>query len=190
MNKIGITMILLVCAMSQTGCFCAMNAENQNSSSDETTEYAVGAMIGLVGGALTSSVQPVVGGVMMAAGVVLDQKNPGRVDTLNMLPLTESLAKKYGVTVNDIEAYNDELSSVIRTHQNIQSTLTLVKEKQGTETSLNDAAISLGLKDGHELVEVLKADKLSEKSLENFAQAQSISKTSAKIYLQSLGIKL
>ena len=129
-------------------------------------------------------------GVTMAMGaVLLDQKNPGRSDGLNVLPITDEVSKKYDVTSDDILTYNDELPKVIAVHQNIQNILKSVSENKASPESLTQAATSLGLKDGDDLKETLHGDKLSNEKLTAFASTQGLSETSAKIYLKSIGVK-
>lgn len=120
----------------------------------------------------------------LAAALVLDEENPGRNESLNPLPITKKMAKSLSTDVESIEAYNYELGQVIAANSTIEAHLKSVSESKFSESEMQQAALDMGLKDGEELVSVIKSDKLSAGSLEKFAAKNNLTLESARIFLK------
>ncbi len=143
-------------------------------------------------GCSSSHLGPMIGDILLAAGLILDQKNPGRTDELNPLPIAPAVAEKFGVTQSDLTQYNDELPQVLTAHQNIIGairTLSAHNTKISRE-DLNKVAVGLGFQDSADLETTLASDQLSSEKITAFANSQGLTPTTAKIYLKSIGIKI
>src|SRR6476660_7671967 len=95
---------------TQTGCLIGLVA---------WPLWIVGSVVGVtgagltIGGAVVSDPALLGTGVgLMVLGGILDTENPGHVDAVNPLPHEAKIADMVGVTVDDIENYNDNLNQI------------------------------------------------------------------------------
>ena len=181
---------MIALTLSQTGCIVMEISSGADSDNFSTGPLIVGAGSVIAAAALQTAIGTVAAGALGIGGVILDQKNPGRSDVLNTIPVTEKNASKYNVTQADIISYNDELPKVLQTHQKLKNIVMGLQNNHSPEEDLNQVAVSLGLKDGKSLEEAINSNKLSVENLQAFAISQGISESTAKIYLKSIGIKI
>jgi hypothetical protein len=121
----------------------------------------------------------------MYIGIVLDSKNPGRIDALNALPLDETVANKQSVSIEDLETYNDELNEVIVANSEIEALLQKSISEEGLSQDEVMAMVNkLGLESFDELVEIMQADSLINNVLELFSNAFNLSPKTAELYLK------
>ena len=124
------------------------------------------------------------------ASAILDDKNPGRQDALNPLPIDSAIAQKLDVTVGHLAQYNEELSSVLKANDYLETQLAILSSGKMTGLDLHQASRDLGFSSGEELANILAQDALTTEQLAQFAQMQSLSAETAKLFLQlRFGIK-
>jgi len=121
--------------------------------------------------------------ILMLTGMVLDEKNPGRVEALNVLPVDEQVAQNLHTNVEAIQIYNEELPQV---HQaNAIAEKAISAYSKGLDVAkLDRTSQDLGFSGKEELLQVLKKDKLDQEALNKFAQAQHLSPETARLYLK------
>jgi hypothetical protein len=126
-------------------------------------------------------------GTAFLIGLILDEKNPGRMAAVNELPIDDKVADALGVKPSDLEQYNHELNQVIRTNNQIEVYMKQAQDSgaSGYDAILDSYATANGLGTGAELKEVMMKDSLSGEKLKAFASANSLSENTAKIFLKT-----
>lgn len=118
-------------------------------------------------------------------GFILDDKNPGRVEALNIIPLNNDSAKKFESTLDELATFNDELSLVHDTNKLIESNLKAYSEGKLSSSELESVSKTLGFSSSEEFKSALSKHELSASDLEKFAVSQKLSMSTARIYLQA-----
>lgn len=140
----------------------------------------IGTGIALVGAGMTVGQKSASEGriYMDKAGlaILLDDKNPGRLEMLNPLPIFDGLARSLNVSLSDIEHYNDELEQIINIDNQFLET---AKNKKWEQFAKKVGALSFD-----ELKSILNQKELGQKELSRFAEASQLTEKTAAIYLK------
>jgi len=203
-RKSALAVAMLALATTQTGCIVGFVLGPYGMPF-----WAAGTATGIVGSALTlggvlggSQGLASFGASLFLTGVILDEENPGRVDHLNMIPLSKKVASEMGVSVNDIKNYNSNLRGAVRDASNqlvgdlkgpvsrIQKSL---KSFGKYDLAKDDQVVALahdyGFADVAELVKVASGRKLPSDKLSGFANRLRLSEQDTRILLYTgLGI--
>ena len=191
-KKFALGVALLSIACSQTGCIVGLFTGNAGMMWTGVGVNVAGSGIRAMakdeGGENADSH---LGHFFENIGFFLDQKNPGRVETMNALPVAKETASKLGVTMDDIAQYNDELNGVHKLNATIENTIKLTSEGKLSKEALDHSASELGFKNGAELKKVLAKNALGQAEIAKIANASGISNSTVSIFLQSrFGVKV
>jgi hypothetical protein len=175
MKKILTVSLVFSALLTQTGCIASM-------ATGIGWLYAAGVLVELGGeyGCQSKTCAQVV----EVVSLVLDEKNPGRQDALNPLPLDASVARNLNTSVENLALYNDELADVLQANSYLEGQIAKLSSGKITDADLNQISARLGFSNGQDLTEVLKQEKLSTDQLGKFAQAQNVTPETARLYLK------
>ncbi len=135
-------------------------------------------------------------------GVLLGSKDPGHAVALNQIPLDESIAQKAGVSVEDIEDYNNNLNQIrtvaLELQQDIRSQLARSELKHYTrmdqlaqDVQVDSLAKKYGFGSGQEFLETMTSQHLSNEKVQSFSEATHLEAAQVKILLHyGFGVKM
>lgn len=138
-------------------------------------------------------------GTLIGSGLILGENNPGRNEALNELPIDKKIARRFGVSIQDLSTYNDNLLEIQHTHkqlrQDIHDGLTYVHNSllsgNNINLSLDDKLQKLakryGFEDSESMIRTFQQSKLTQAQLQKFAHSEGIrlEKSHAQIMLQA-----
>jgi hypothetical protein len=183
------TALLMTFLLTQTGCLAsgfigALGATWLNVGAGVTV-VGIGTGFWLDESHPTSKINGEV--LMYVSGVIgfaLDEKNPGRNEALNPLPITQQTAMALHTDLAGLENYNYELVQINSANTILEAHLRKVADDKLSESGLQQAALDLGLSGAQELKAVLRQDKLSSADLEKFSNKNGLSHESARLFMK------
>jgi len=174
--------------ITQTGCIAGPTIGLGMAATGNPYAAAGGVVVGILGvvygGLLEFAGEVANDKSMQTLGYALDEKNPGRLDALNAIPMDASVAQKIDASLDSIATYNDELPQVIVTNDRIEKLIQKTFKDGLSADQREQMARSFGFSDANELASSLSSKTFNPLALQKFAASQGMSPESAKIYLK------
>lgn len=172
--------MVLTLAITQTGCITGIAFGTPLLMYVGTGVGAPAWLVGTMGTTNTATTR-----AMVLVGLILDEENPGRSEFLNGIPETDKVAQKLNVSIDTIVSYNNHLNSILALNDEIASSVEKISENKVSAETLNEMAVSVGLDDGEELINVMKGHALERKDLRRLSLKRSIPEDVLSVYLKN-----